>query len=1080
MLTLLYGTHAARDEIFSRIAKDVSENLRAYLIVPDQKALLAENALMNYLPKSAALLVDAVGFSRLANLVCRRYGSLTYSYANDSAKVLTMYRTVKKISPHLNIFANELQSGTLEALCSLMGEFRACLVTPEDLNSAADTLGEKSLATKLRDLALIYTEYESALHKKFALQADDIDTLAELLSENDFFGDAHIYIDSFISFTKQELTVLSHMLSRGKDVTVALPFSRRGNHMAECADTRKKLLSLCAKLGTKVEEKYTVCDAPAALEFVKDNLWDLGSKDVYEDSTAPSLTLVECTDKTEEASLCLKEIFTAVNSGCSYSDIAIIARNADSYTGILDRALARCKIPFFFSKKKSAAIMPLTRLILSALSLYVYNFKESDVSAYIKTGLTGTTDDECDLFEEYINRWNICGRARYLDGEDFTMSGKGYTSEVTDTDDLYIINETKKKIALPLSRFCDSLDGAKTVKDFATAVYEYLTEMNIRERSCDADFAKYFGTELVSDAIRLWNITMDALDTMVDAAGEEVTTAADFCTLVKLLFSSIDIAEIPTSKDQVIIGNADTIRIDERKIVIILGANEGVFPAPVSESPTLCESERNLLKDAGVTLSQDLALRSARELYHFVRAIDFATEKATVSYCLADLDGSKCEPSFAVTRLIKLFPALEKYSFGSLDNIDKLYYPEHAAESIGCLGKDTEAVLKETLSHRGLYTPPIDNASLLSNSNASLTPNLAKSILGNHMSLSQSRIDCYGACKFNYFMKYMISLTDTSPFEFNAANKGTFIHSVLENFIGKVHEQHKKLSDLSEDEIEELANELCSNEVNKTIHSQGKESARMLFFFDRLKRNILLVIKNLVNEFKNSSFEPLALEYSIGQNGHAPLKVTLSDGATVSLNGVADRVDIFKKDGKVYIRIADYKSGDKKFSEKDLEKGTNLQLLIYLFTLCHVADKQFFDLIGVNSTDDIMPAAATYFVIKPPKIELDSSNDDVLELASDELKRIGFIFNTDTLANAIDRTEDGKFKASLIEKNGEDIDKLFEVVKNSIANISESMRDGRIDIKGTDTSMGDNSPCVYCEFAHVCRKEKTIEEGDNA
>ena len=694
MLTLLYGTRAARDEIFSCIARDVKEKHRAYLIVPDQKALLAESALMNTLPKSAALLVDAVGFSRLSNLVSRKYGSLTYNYATDGAKILTMYRTVKKLSPYLSVFGGELQNGTLEALCSLMGEFRASAVSAEDISAAADKLGTAALTDKLRDLALIYADYESTLHERFAEQADDIDTLAELLSEHDFFEDARIYIDSFISFTKQELTVIARMLSRGSDVTIALPFSRRGAHMAECADTRKKLLSLCAKLSVKLEEKYTESSSPAPLEFAKDNLWDLGCTDKCTDDTADILEVVECADKSEESALVLREIFLAVSLGHSYSDIAIIARNADSYAGVLDRALTRCEIPFFFSRKKNAEIMPLTRFILSALSLYVYNFKESDVAAYIKTGLVGLGDDESDIFEEYINRWGISGRYRYLDGEDFTMSGKGYTSDENDTDMLSEINSAKKKIAIPLSRFFDSLDGAKTVRDFCTAVYEYLTEMNIREKSCDENFAKYFGTSLAADAIRLWNITLEALDTLVDASGDENVTAADFCTLINLLFSSIDISEIPSSKDQVIIGNADTIRIDERKIVIILGANEGVFPAPVSESPTLCESERKILDNLGVSLSQNMALRSARELYHFVKAIDFATEKAVISYFTTDIDGSKCERSFAIARLFKIFDNLKSYKFSSLDASDKLFYAAHAAEQIGTLGKEAEAALK--------------------------------------------------------------------------------------------------------------------------------------------------------------------------------------------------------------------------------------------------------------------------------------------------------------------------------------------------------------------------------------------------
>ncbi len=1075
MLTLLYGTHAARDEIFKRIASDVKEERRAYLIVPDQKALLAEEALMGTLPKSAALLVDAVGFSRLSNLVCRRFGSLTYKYATSGAKALVMYRTHKKLAPYLKVFGGELQSGTLEALCTLMDELRACKVTAKALENAADGIETSPLCDKLYDLAMIYTDYEETLHRGFAEQADDIDTLCELLREQDFFGDAHIYIDSFVSFTKQESDVIERILARGSELCIALPFSRRGAHMAECSETRKKLLRIASDCGVTVNEIYTPSDAPAALEYAKEKLFDLSFCEPYLSDCENALALYECADKGEESELCLREIFLALERGESYSDIAIIARNAESYTGILDRTLSRCKIPYFFAKKDNAALMPLTRLILSALALYVYNFKESDVAAYIKTGLCGIDDDECDLFEEYINRWAICTRARYLDGEDFTMSPQGYITE-DKSGTLDLVNEIKRRVTAPLARFCDTLDGAKTVRDFSLAVYEYLCDMGIREKSSDASFAKYFGTSKSAAAIRLWNITMDALDTMVDAAGDENVSAADFCTLVRLLFASIDISEIPTAKDMIIIGNADTIRIDGRRTVIILGAAEGVFPAPVAESPTLCENERSILKEAGVVLSQDMRQRSARELYNFVRAIDFASRRAVISYYRADEGGAVCEPSFAFARLKKLFPNEAVCSFGSLCAADRLFYAAQAAEKVGSFDGKTEALLCKTLTARGLYTKPLDSARLLQNGDARLSRDTARAIFGERMSLSQSRLDCYGDCHMNYFLRYMLSLEETSPFEFNPANTGTFLHTVLENFIAAVKNAGKKIGELTEEETELIATTLCLSEVERLMSTVSRATgARMLCFFDRMRRNVLLVAKNLVKQFKNSSFEPLLTEYKFGRGGHRPLEIKLSDGGTVSLCGIADRIDIFKEDGKVYVRIADYKSGDKKFSEGDLEKGKNLQLLIYLFSLCRVADKSFFDLVGVDSCEDILPGAAEYFVIKPPRVEINegegSAKGEELELG---FSRMGFVFDSERLAHAIDSSAEKLFSSGLIEKDGGDTEKLFCTVTESIANAAEKMRSG--DISAGETDMGYRSPCRYCAYVHVCRKENAGEE----
>ncbi len=991
-----------------------------------------------------------------------------------------MYGTLKKLGAKLKIFGGELQSGILESLCALMREFRTCAVSSDTLFDGAKKLSDSPLGDKIHDLALIYTEYEAALHKNFSEVEDDLDTLAALLEDHDFFEDANVHIDSFVSFTKQELTVISRMLSRGVNVTLALPFSHSGAHMAECRDTRKKLLSLCAKLSVKVSEEHTEDTSPSALTFAKENLWDFSSTDTYDESTANVLEVVRCSDKNEEAALCLKEIYQALERGESYSDIAIIARNAESYTGVLDRLLEKCKIPFFFSKKTDASLLPLTGLILSALSLYIGDFKVSDVTAYIKSGLCGLSDEECDIFEEYIDRWNINGRARYLDGEDFTMSKSGYSAEAAGKETLADVNEIKQKIALPLMRFCDSLDGAKTVLDYARAVYEYLSELGIREASQNEDVVRYFGVDRTEDAIRLWNITLEALDTLVESADDSLTTASEFFVLVKILFAAIDIASIPTSKDQIIIGDADTIRIDERSTVIILGTVEGVFPAAVSESPTLCENERDTLDKIGITLSQNLMLRSARELYHFVRALDFASGRAVVTYYTSSADGTSARPSFALTRLKKLFTNLKEYSFSSLSPIDKLYFLGAASEAVGLFDRQTEAALEEVLSKYGMYTPPLKSGSTLTNSISILDRSIAKEIYGENMRLSQSKIDAYSDCKFRHFLQYILKLEDTAPFEFNPANTGTYVHSILENFIGGAINEGRRIADYTDEEIDMLAKTLSAIETEKVLSSSGGGGARVLCFFERMYRNLRLIMKNLVDEFKNSSFEPFACEYKIGMGAHKPLEVTLSDGATVSLNGIADRIDIYKKDGKVYLRVVDYKTGKKSFAESDLKKGKNLQLLIYLFTLCKVADNDFFKSVGVSSTDEILSGGAVYFVVKAPEVKLDAPlTEDGLSLAKGALERKGFIFNADDLANAIDKSADKAFAKSLKKKSDAESADLYKTVCDSIAEVAENMRCGKIDTIGTVES-GNDSPCRFCAYVHICRKNNKEGEEDDA
>ena len=1086
MLTLLYGTRRAREEIYRRIRRDTGAARRAYLIVPDQKALLAEGELAAVLPPRAALYVDAVGFSRLANLVSRRYGGLTYNYANDGAKALSMYRAVSELRPSLKVFAGEVKPATLTSLCSLCTEFRAAAVTPDALAAAADRLPPSPLADKLHDLSLLFAAYEAHLHEHFAEQTDDIDTLCDLLKDHDFFAGAAVYIDSFVSFTKQEMTVLARMLSRGVDVTVALPYARGGGvHLLECDDTRRRLVKLCARLGCEFDEQYTADAEPDAenpLDFAKAHIWDFSADETFAGTVGDALSLVRCTDRREEARLCACEIFRAVADGAAYSDIAVVMRHAEDYAGILDRYLSRCGIPYFFSKKTDAKTLPLTRLILSALSLIVWDFRTADVAAYIKTGLCGLSDDECDLFEEYITRWNISGARRYLDGEDFTMSRDGYTATLPDAASLADVNAVKRKFAAPLCRLADSLTHAGTVREFAAAVFDYLTDCDIKNACTQKELVRYFGVDRTKDAVRLWNVTMDALDTLVDAAGDETVTAAQFCTLLELLFGGIDIAEIPSSMDQVMLGSADSIRIDRRKYVIVLGVNEGVFPAPVAESPTLCESERRALAAVGVELSQSLELRSARELYSFVRVLDFAETRVTLTYHQTAADGSAAAPSFAVERLLRIFgDRLHTYDFAALAPIERLCFTAAAADAAAAADGAFGDALRAVLEKQGVTVPPAC-AGRITGGDAALSKETAEALFGEMLRLSQSRLDTYGDCHLKYFLQYMLALSKDEPFSFNPADTGTYVHSILERFVRDTQAAGRRIADYTKEELHDISVRLSTEESRRIMRASGGGNARFVSFFSRMQKNVELILTDLTAEFAASDFTPLVCEYKIGMSdGHAPLVLDLPGGGHAMLRGIADRVDICRAGGKTYLRVVDYKTGKKVFRESDLEKGKNLQLLIYLFTLCRVADEGFLALTGAESQSELVPAGATYYVVKPPTLKRDAppaADADITAEAAAMLNRSGFTLDSETLAEMLDRTEKKVFSAKLTKRDADGMDALFETVQSAVSALAGDMRAGKIDC--ASTALGESGPCRYCDYAAVCRMRHTKGEDEDA
>lgn len=109
---------------------------------------------------------------------------------------------------------------------------------------------------------------------------------------------------------------------------------------------------------------------------------------------------------------------------------------------------------------------------------------------------------------------------------------------------------------------------------------------------------------------------------------------------------------------------------------------------------------------------------------------------------------------------------------------------------------------------------------------------------------------------------------------------------------------------------------------------------------------------------------------------YPPIKIILSNGEEINLIGRIDRVDVFEKGEESYIRIIDYKSGNKELKLEDVFYGLELQLLIYLDAILESADKE---------NTDIKPAGIFYFRIDDPIVKADKDITDE-ELQKEILK----------------------------------------------------------------------------------------------
>lgn len=101
-------------------------------------------------------------------------------------------------------------------------------------------------------------------------------------------------------------------------------------------------------------------------------------------------------------------------------------------------------------------------------------------------------------------------------------------------------------------------------------------------------------------------------------------------------------------------------------------------------------------------------------------------------------------------------------------------------------------------------------------------------------------------------------------------------------------------------------------------------------------------MNNVADEMRRSDFKLMEFELSFGgREADLPAVSVEREDISLRLVGKVDRVDGWVKDGKLYLRVVDYKTGRKSFSLSDVQYGLGIQMLLYLFALEREGEKHF-------------------------------------------------------------------------------------------------------------------------------------------
>ncbi|MBO7303221.1 MAG: exodeoxyribonuclease V subunit gamma, partial [Clostridia bacterium] len=911
--------------------------------------------------------------------------------------------------------------------------------------------------------------------------ADDLSRLYDVLCNKDFFRNSNVYFDSFTSFTSVQHKIIERIFKSANNVTVTVPVKKEELlHIdsKSVLNSVTRLLRDARNMSDPIEETIEKNDNSKSptLQYVSKNIWNLSASPSSEISCDDSVILEICDTPYSEAEAVAAHIRTLLSEGARCRDIVVVARDAENYRGIIDQALKKSDIPFYFSNANNLYSTAAMKFIVSALKIKLYNFKKSDVISHVKTNLCNVDRRDAYLFEEYVNTWNINGASSY--DEEWTMNPDGYSDRVSERakEILAAANRVRAALFPSLQKLFIMLDASNTVDEICRAIYDYLVESKLEAKLHELSLKAIARNDLkeAQEMSRLYATIINSLaDIGVALSGEKASTE-EFISILKSVCDKTDVNTIPTSIDEVTIGSANTLRLSEPKYVFVLGLCEGKFPASVKDNGIFSNADKTLLFDADVSFDSNAESRASDELMYVKKCFSAPTKRLYALTHSSEINGSKCFKSLAFSRL-ELLSGKKGHIYSESDFDYLVSAPKNASINLRSIrDSQTKNALSKALA------PHINGIDEFSAQPIKTTDcNISANPIGK--TLSASSFETYVKCPFNHFCRYTLGLREKKNATFGMDNIGTFIHAVLENVIKALVPATSNDAPISDEEISRLIDETVDSYLKTVLPSQLLVSKRLSHLYLRLKKLSHLLAQNIIKEFADSDFYPAAFELRINKYDApvAPLTFTLNSGTQIRFNGIVDRVDLYKKDSTVYVRVVDYKTGTKEFKLDDLKYGLNTQMLLYLYAICKNGKTFIKDVTNDEEITEIIPFGVTYLSsnISALKLTEYESDEAITAAAEEKLSRSGITLNDLDVLTAANHELDPAFLLGVkLSQSGtlsgkalvtsDKFKEIFTELEAVITKIADNLESGIITAKPIKSA---SSPCEYCTSKPICR-----------
>ena len=1068
MLTLLYARAGQdiRGELLERMGGSAAR--RRVLLAPEQYSHESERAMCAALGGGASMACEVLSFTRLAGRLTDAAGGGTAPMLDAGGRMLLMYAALRTVSDALSVYrAPSRKPAFLTGLLATVDECRSYRVAPEALIAAGEELGGRQ-GDKLRDLGLICAAYQAMEAAGAADPRGRLDRLAVQLRDTRWGAGMAFYVYGFTDFTPQEEAVLAQLMAQG-ELTAAFVCGSGDDPSGifqPALRAAKRLERLARENAVSVREETLNRPLPRhpSLAFLEGNLFGPGPEAPW--AGACAVTRTAAASPRQEVEWCAAEILRLLREeGLRCRDIAVCARRLEGYGQLIESVFARYGIPVFLSAMEDVLEKPVLALVTSALAAAAEDYPYEELFRYLKTGLTGLTDQERDLLENYALTWDLKGSA-WTRKKPWDMHPEGYGREFSPEDTEFVawLDGLRRRVIAPLEALRKNPD--KTGRGRALALYQLLEDIGLPERLGQraAGLEQRGDRNTAAQYRQLWDILAQGLEQCALLLGDTQLELEEFSRLFTLVLSQYDVGAIPVSLDAVTVGDAPRMAHKEVKALFLLGADSASLPDCAPAPGLFSDQDRDALSAMEVELAPRQEDKLRREMTIAYETCCRPSQRLYLSYAAGSGDNQKT-PCFLWERLGALFPDAPVADGG--DPLARLSAPDAALELAG-----RDPAVAEVLRRVPGLAGRVERVRAAAHwRRGRLSRPAVDALFGPVVPMSATRLDLCNSCHFSHFLRFGLNARPRQQAAFRATDYGTFVHDVLEHTLRAAREGGIPLDD--GEAVGRLAQGAADRYEREVLNGLEGETARLRHLFARMKGAAVAVTQSVCAELAVSDFTPAAFELGFGP-GKALPPVEVEQGVRLRLSGYVDRVDEWLHNGKRYLRVVDYKTGKKSFDFADVEDGRGLQMLLYLFALAREGERAL-------GPGEIVPAGVLYVPARTPLVDGERGmTDGEIQRARDKLlRRQGLVLDDPQVLSAMEHGAGGfRFLPVGAGRSGgealvtaEQMDLLDGYITQALRRAAGELAAGNIDADPCWRG-ADQNPCRWCDYRAACHFEE--------